>query len=77
MPLAVNCLEMEFWSIPWTCFSVALVTAAVIVGSALIGTFVKSGPHIFGLAWIGVPGFVAGLVLFGWLVIGMIRSGAW
>lgn len=57
--------------------AVALVTAAVIVGSALIGTFVKSGPHIFGLAWIGVPGFVAGLVLFGWLVIGMIRSGAW
>jgi ubiquinone biosynthesis protein len=57
--------------------AVALVTSAVIVGSALIGTFVKSGPHIFGLAWIGVPGFVAGLVLFGWLVIGMIRSGAW
>ena len=24
-----------------------------------------------------LPGFVAGLVLFGWLVIGMIRSGAW
>jgi ubiquinone biosynthesis protein len=57
--------------------AVALVTSAVIVGSALIGTFVKSGPHIFGLAWIGVPGFVAGLVLFGWLVVGMIRSGAW
>ncbi len=57
--------------------AIALITAAVILGSAVIGTLVQTGPHIFGLAWIGVPGFVAGVVLFGWIVIGMIRSGSW
>ncbi len=57
--------------------AIALIAAAVILGSAVVGTLVQTGPHIFGLAWIGVPGFVAGVVLFGWIVIGMIRSGSW
>ena len=57
--------------------AIALIASAVILGSALIGTLVQTGPHIFGLAWIGVPGFVAGLVLFVWIVWGMIRSGSW
>lgn len=57
--------------------AIALVAAAVILASGIIGTFVTEGPQLFGLALIGVPGFVAGLVLFGWLVVGMIRSGHW
>lgn len=57
--------------------AIALVAAAVILGSAVVGTFVKDGPHIFGLALIGVPGFLAGLGLFAWLVVGMVRSGHW
>ena len=57
--------------------AIALVSAAVILASGIIGTFVTEGPRLFGLALIGVPGFVAGLVLFGWLVLGMVRSGHW
>lgn len=57
--------------------AIALVAAAVILASGIIGTFVTEGPRIFGLALIGVPGFIAGLVLFGWLVLGMLRSGHW
>ena len=57
--------------------AIALVAAAVILASGIIGTFVTEGPRLFGLALIGVPGFVAGLALFGWLVVGMIRSGQW
>jgi hypothetical protein len=57
--------------------AIALVAAAVILASGIIGTFVQEGPQVFGLALIGVPGFVAGLVLFGWLVLGMVRSGHW
>ena len=57
--------------------AIALIASAVILGSALIGTLVQTGPHIFGLAWVGVPGFVAGLILFVWIVWGMIRSGSW
>jgi len=57
--------------------AIALVAAAVILASGIIGTFVTEGPRLFGLALIGVPGFVAGLVLFAWLVVGMIRSGNW
>ena len=57
--------------------AIALIASAVILGSAIIGTLVQTGPHIFGLAWVGVPGFVAGLVLFIWIVWGMIRSGSW
>ncbi len=57
--------------------AIALVAAAVFLGSAVVGTFVREGPHLFGLALVGVPGFLAGLGLFGWLVVGMIRSGKW
>jgi hypothetical protein len=57
--------------------AIALIAAAVILGSAIVGTLVQTGPTIFGLAWIGVPGFLAGLILFGWIVVGMIRSGSW
>jgi len=57
--------------------AIAMVAAAVILASGIIGTFVNEGPQLFGLALIGVPGFIAGLVLFGWLVVGMIRSGHW
>jgi ubiquinone biosynthesis protein len=57
--------------------AIAMVAAAVILASGIIGTFVTEGPQLFGLALIGVPGFIAGLVLFGWLVVGMIRSGNW
>ena len=57
--------------------SIAMVAAAVILASGIIGTFVTEGPQLFGLALIGVPGFIAGLVLFGWLVLGMVRSGHW
>ncbi len=57
--------------------AIAMVAAAVILASGIIGTFVTEGPRLFGLALIGVPGFVAGLALFGWLVVGMARSGHW
>ena len=57
--------------------AIAMVAAAVILASGIIGTFVTEGPQLFGLALIGVPGFIAGLVLFGWLVLGMVRSGHW
>lgn len=57
--------------------AIALVTAAVFLGSAVVGTFVHDGPHLFGLALVGVPGFVGGLGLFAWLVVGMLRSGKW
>jgi ubiquinone biosynthesis protein len=57
--------------------AIALIASSVILGSAIVGTFVQSGPELFGLALIGVPGFVAGLALFGWLVLGMARTGNW
>jgi len=57
--------------------AIALIAASVFLGSAIVGTFVQEGPQLFGLAVIGVPGFVAGLVLFGWLVLGMVRTGNW
>lgn len=57
--------------------AIALIASAVILGSAIIGTLVETGPHIFGLAWVGVPGFLAGVILFVWIVWGMIRTGSW
>jgi ubiquinone biosynthesis protein len=57
--------------------SIAVFAAGVTLASALVGTMVEDGPHLFGLALVGVPGFVVGVGLFIWIALGVIRSGRW
>jgi ubiquinone biosynthesis protein len=54
---------------------VALVVAGGLVGSSLIGIFAKSGPHVLGLHFISLLGFLLSGVLGVWLLVGVIRSG--
>lgn len=58
-------------------FSIALFASAVVLASAIVGAAVETGPHLFGLALIGVPGFVIGVGLFVWIALGVFRSGRW
>jgi ubiquinone biosynthesis protein len=54
---------------------VALVVAAGLIGSSLIGIFAESGPQILGLHFISVIGFLLSSLLAVWLLWGVVRSG--
>lgn len=54
---------------------VAVVAAALALASAIILTFVESGPHLFGLSIWGIPGFVVALFFGVWLLWAIFRSG--
>jgi ubiquinone biosynthesis protein len=54
---------------------IALIVAAGLVGSSLIGIFARAGPHVLGLNIVSAIGFVASGILGIWLLFGVIRSG--
>jgi len=54
---------------------VALVVAGGLLGSSLIGILATEGPHIFGIHFLSVIGFIVSGVLGAWLLIGVLRSG--
>jgi ubiquinone biosynthesis protein len=54
---------------------IALVVAAGLIGSSLIGVFATEGPTFLGLHVVSVFGFLIAGVLGLWLLIGVIRSG--
>jgi hypothetical protein len=54
-----------------------LLAAAVFLGSAILGGFVRSGPHPLGIAIVAIPGLVASASLAGLVLFGILRSGRW
>jgi ubiquinone biosynthesis protein len=54
---------------------IALVVAAGLIGSSLIGVFATSGPQVLGLNIVSAFGFFIAGVLGMWLLWGVIRSG--
>jgi len=54
---------------------VALVVVGGLIGSSLIGIFAEHGPKIFGIHFLSVIGFSISILLGGWLMIAVIRSG--
>jgi ubiquinone biosynthesis protein len=54
---------------------IALVVAAGLIGSSLIGVFATEGPTVLGLHVVSVVGFVLAGLLGLWLLVGVIRSG--
>jgi ubiquinone biosynthesis protein len=54
---------------------VAVIAAAGLIGSSLIGIFAQSGPQIFGVHFISVIGFALSSILATWLLWGVVRSG--
>jgi ubiquinone biosynthesis protein len=54
---------------------VAMIVAGGLVGSALIGAFVTTGPELFGINFLAVIGFVLSAALGIWLFVGILRSG--
>jgi ubiquinone biosynthesis protein len=54
-----------------------LLAAAVFLGSAIIGGFVRSGPHLLGIAGVAIPGLLAGAALAALVLFGILRSGRW
>src|ERR687897_1659382 len=54
---------------------VALVVAGGLLGSSLIGILATEGPHIFGIHFLSVIGFIMSGVLGAWLLVGVLRSG--
>jgi ubiquinone biosynthesis protein len=54
-----------------------VVAAALFLGSAIIGGFVRNGPHLLGIAVVAIPGLVAGAALAALVLFGIIRSGRW
>ncbi|HET7272065.1 MAG TPA: AarF/UbiB family protein [Rubrobacter sp.] len=53
----------------------ALLIAALIIGSSMLGIFLKSGIRIIGVSVFGLVGFVFAAILGLLLLIGIIRSG--
>ena len=53
----------------------AVMIAALIVGSSLLAVFADRGPRIMGLQVFGVGGFVVAVVFGLWLMIAILRSG--
>ncbi|HEX5915984.1 MAG TPA: hypothetical protein VFY54_22995, partial [Rubrobacter sp.] len=53
----------------------ALLIAALIIGSAMLGIFVKSGIKVLGVSVFGLIGFVFAAILGLLLLVGIIRSG--
>src|SRR5436309_399193 len=54
---------------------IALVVTGGLIGSAMIGSLAKSGPHILGLHVVSVLGFGLSTVLGIWLLWSVLRSG--
>jgi ubiquinone biosynthesis protein len=54
---------------------VALIVIGGLIGSSLIGIFAEEGPHILGLHFLSVVGFVLSGLLGAWLLWGVVRSG--
>ncbi|HEX2740437.1 MAG TPA: hypothetical protein VHM69_08325, partial [Rubrobacter sp.] len=54
---------------------VALLIAALIIGSSMIGIFLEGGIKILGVSLIGLIGFVFAAILGLLLLVGIIRSG--
>jgi ubiquinone biosynthesis protein len=54
--------------------ALSLIAAALIIGSALVAVFADS-TGVAGLALIALPGLILALVLVGWVVLGVLRSG--
>jgi ubiquinone biosynthesis protein len=54
----------------------AIVAAALIVGSAVISVFARS-TDVAGLSLIAIPGFLIAFALVAWLCLGIFRSGRW
>jgi ubiquinone biosynthesis protein len=54
---------------------VAVIAAAGLIGSSLIGIFAQSGPQLVGVHFISVLGFVLSSTLAAWLLWGVLRSG--
>jgi ubiquinone biosynthesis protein len=54
---------------------IALVVTGGLIGSSMIGIFATEGPHILGVHFLSVLGFVVSGVLGVWLLWGVIRSG--
>jgi ubiquinone biosynthesis protein len=54
---------------------VALVVAAGLIGSSVIGIFAEGGPDILGVHVISALGFLLSGLLGAWLMLGVIRSG--
>jgi ubiquinone biosynthesis protein len=56
--------------------SLALVAAALIIGSAVIATFARSADFV-GLSLLALPGILIALAIVAWLCVGIFRSGRW
>ncbi len=56
--------------------SLALVAAALIIGSAVIATFARSADFA-GLSLLALPGILVALAIVAWLCVGIFRSGRW
>jgi ubiquinone biosynthesis protein len=54
---------------------IAIVAGTGVIGSALIGIFANSGPHVLGLHVFSIVGFSVSAILGLWLAWGVIRSG--
>jgi ubiquinone biosynthesis protein len=54
---------------------VALIVVGGLIGSSLIGTFAKQGPHVLGVNFLSFIGFLLSGALGVWLLWGVIRSG--
>ncbi|MFN2470511.1 MAG: ABC1 kinase family protein [Gaiellaceae bacterium] len=54
---------------------VALVVAAGLIASSLMGIFAEEGPQILGIHVVSVVGFLVSGLLGGWLLLGVLRSG--
>jgi hypothetical protein len=54
----------------------ALVAAALIIGSAVIAVFARSADFA-GLSLLAIPGFLIALAIVVWLCVGIFRSGRW
>jgi ubiquinone biosynthesis protein len=56
--------------------ALSLIAAALIISSAVVAVFADS-TGVAGLALIALPGLILALVLVGWVVLGVLRSGRW
>ena len=54
-----------------------VIAAALFLGSAIIGGFVRNGPHLLGIAVVAIPGLLAGAALAGLVLFGILKSGRW
>jgi ubiquinone biosynthesis protein len=55
--------------------AIAIISGTGVIGSALLGIFAETGPHVLGLHALSVVGFSLSALLGVWLAWGVIRSG--